>query len=280
MKSIKNRLVRKMVWISRKVYNPAFYFLNNIYYSFANYKVECNVCGYKSNRFISDTWHLYCTCPKCNSHVRHRLLWASLFMLEKVDGDKIIKDKSVLHFAPEKVMTKKLKQLSKKYRSADYFAEGYTYKHIDYNIDMSNMNSIPDEEYECVIACDVLEHVPDHLGALKETNRILRKGGYGIFTVPQPDGWVKTIEDLSDLSPQEREHRFAQFDHLRLYGSDFSDLLTANGFGVTIVDAHDFDNEIVKKHVLYPVIKSKHKLATNNRKVFFARKIEAPLKVI
>lgn len=66
-----------------------------------------------------------------------------------------------------------------------FFAEGYDYSKIDFRLDISDMPDIKNESYDCIIACDVLEHVPNDTGAIKEAYRILRKGGYCIFTVPQ-----------------------------------------------------------------------------------------------
>ena len=50
--------------------------MNEVYYGFAKSEVECNICHYKTKRFASNSWHLYTTCFKCKSDVRHRLIWA------------------------------------------------------------------------------------------------------------------------------------------------------------------------------------------------------------
>ena len=49
------------------------------------------------------------------------------------------------------------------------------------------MKLLKNDFFDCVIACDVLEHVPKHISGIREVNRILKKGGYCIFTVPQKD---------------------------------------------------------------------------------------------
>lgn len=221
----------------------------------------------------SDSWHLYSKCLKCGSGVRQRLLWAALSSLDEVSLSKVIKNKSVLHFAPEDVLRDRIRDNSSSYKSADFLAEGYDYKDIDLNIDMSNMKQIKDGQFDCVIACDVLEHVPDHIGAMREANRVLKKGGYCILTVPQKDHLDKTIEDLTTNDPKEREMKFGQRDHLRIYGDDFVQILSNAGFEVTAVDETFFDKETVQKFVLFPPVLSKHPLATNYRKVFFGRKI-------
>lgn len=245
---------------------------SQVYYNAAGNSVECNICHYKANRLSSDNWHQYCNCPSCGSTVRHRLLVASLSLLDEFSFEKIIDGKKVLHFAPETQMEALMRKKAGLYKTADFLAEGYAYNHIDYNIDISAMKAIADESFDCVIACDVLEHVPDHLGAIREVYRVLKPGGYCVFTIPQKDNLKHTYEDLSIATPKERERAFGQIDHLRIYGDDFVDMLAQAGFDVTAVDEGFFSKEAAERFVLFPPVLSKHPLATNYRKVFFGKK--------
>jgi ubiquinone/menaquinone biosynthesis C-methylase UbiE len=43
---------------------------------------------------------------------------------------------------------------------------------------------VPDEKFDVVLCTEVLEHVPDPIGAINEMNRILKKGGVMIITSP------------------------------------------------------------------------------------------------
>ena len=225
-------------------------------------------------RLDSDSWHQYIICPKCKSGVRQRLLWA---ILNSKDWsfNEIIKEKRVIHFAPEKILTNLLEPMAFKYKTADFFAEGYehAYSNIDYRIDISSMAQIKDNEYDCLIACDVLEHVQNDKLALKEVFRVLDNGGYCIFTVPQKDDLEKTYEDENIIDPKEREKVFGQFDHLRIYGSDFISFMKDAGFESVQIDENDFKKKYAEKFVLYPPILSNHPLATNYRKIFIGKKI-------
>jgi ubiquinone/menaquinone biosynthesis C-methylase UbiE len=143
---------------------------------------------------------------------------------------------------------------------------------VDLRLDITQMNAIADGSYGVFIACDVLEHVSDDRQALREIYRVLAPGGWGIFTVPQQDHRQETLEDPSVQTPADREKHYGQWDHVRLYGADFSRRLEEAGFTVTIVDEQSFPPETVARYVLFPPALSPHPLATNYRKVFFAQK--------
>ena len=161
------------------------------------------------------------------------------------------------------------------YLTADLLAQGYEYE-IDMQLDLSDMASIQACHFDTIIACDVLEHVPEHLAAIAEIFRTLKPGGCAVLTVPQQDGLLTTREDPGITDPLERERLYGQRDHLRMYGKDFTELLKGAGFDVTAIAASSFPPELVEKYVLFPPIPSHHPLVTNYRTVFFAFKPNIP----
>lgn len=243
-----------------------------LYFIVFPHKVECNICGWRDFKFYSDNWHPNTICPKCRSQIRQRLFWAAINNIKELSATELFNNKKVLHFAPDKCLRKILSRESGQYTTADLLAEGYNYENIDLNIDMSDMREIDDKEFDCVIAFDVLEHIPNHLTAIDETNRILSLGGFCIFMVPQKDHLVKTFEDLSITDPKEREEKFGQWDHWRIYGDDFKGMIEERGFTVILVNEKSMNSDLISRNVLYPPILSNHPLATNNRRVYFGQK--------
>jgi GT2 family glycosyltransferase/2-polyprenyl-3-methyl-5-hydroxy-6-metoxy-1,4-benzoquinol methylase len=99
--------------------------------------------------------------------------------------------------------------------------------------------SFPDDHFDLVITQDVLEHVPEPGKALKEIQRVLKPGGYHIFTVPYHEG-RKTetriaVEDGTDLpllpriyhgDPLREEGALVYTD----FGMDITDIVDSHGF--------------------------------------------------
>lgn len=187
--------------------------------------------------------------------------------LSRVSQGDLLAGKRVLHFAPERQLRERVREASAKYVTAD-FARG----DCDLRLDMSSMPSVEDASFDTVIACDVLEHVPDDRAAMRELHRVLCTGGCAILTVPQKDSPSQTEEDPQITDPSEREKHYGQKDHVRIFGDDFADRLEAAGFSVTVVSAEDFDGSSVRRHVLAPPARSSRPLATNQRRFYFGWK--------
>ena len=251
-----------MIRILRKIKNR----INRYLIKFPR-RVQCNVCNWQGRRLLSDSWHPHTICPNCGSQVRHRLMVAAMCFSEQISIDSLVKDKKVLHFAPERQFTNSLMNNSSEYLTADFIRDD-----VDLRLDMCDMRVIEDNSLDLIIACDVLEHVSNDSTAMKEIFRALRPEGWAILTVPQKDGLKETFEDKSIITEAGRLEAFGQEDHLRIYGDNFPDILELHNFKVTAIDEHNFIDEVVRKNVLFPPVLSSHPLATNYRKVFFAQK--------
>jgi len=81
---------------------------------------------------------------------------------------------------------------------------------------------------------------------MQELYRVLKKGGMGIFQIPQDYSRETTYEDFSITTPKERAKHFGQYDHVRVYSSDYFDRLRAVGFKV---DELNYSKKLSEKEI-------------------------------
>jgi SAM-dependent methyltransferase len=159
-------------------------------------------------------------CGKCNSKQRHRLfgLW--------IDANHTIDGARILHFAPEPILARILRDRAAQYKSADLDPTvGETVLNIE-NIDL------PDESVDVVMCSHVLEHVDD-AKALREIHRVLAPGGRALLMFPVVEGWEHTYENPDHTSPRDRARYFGQSDHVRYFGRDVRDRIGRAGFALS-----------------------------------------------
>lgn len=185
----------------------------------------CPCCGYIGHFVLFGIPpRLDALCPKCDSLERHRLLVLADRELGLFEGSK-----SLLHFAPERVVAKLLRARMTTYVTADLCAQDdLRAQDVDAQENLEDM-SFEDECFDIVLCIHVLEHVDDGL-ALAEIHRILRPGGRLIAMVPIVEGWEETYEKADIASPEMRQLHFGQRDHVRRYGADFRERLRKAGF--------------------------------------------------
>lgn len=121
------------------------------------------------------------------------------------------------------------------YSTADLFSPL-----ADYRCDVQKM-PFEKENFDLVICNHVLEHVDNDQLAMSEILRVLKPGGYAILQVPVNFSREHTFEDMSITDPRERARIFGQYDHVRVYGRDYPDLLRRAGF---IIDEESYTHEL------------------------------------
>lgn len=181
-------------------------------------------------------------CPNCLSLERHRLLWLYL----KNRTDFFIAPKKVLHIAPEQSFEERFRKLKK----LEYYTADMESPIADYKLDVQKM-PFDDNTFDVVICNHVLEHVEDLYRAISEIIRVLKRGGYAILQVPVDFSREETFEDDSITSTKDRERVFGQYDHLRVFGLDYPEILKKAGF---VIDEKNYvdelDEETRKKYQL------------------------------
>jgi len=198
--------------------------------------------------------------PSTLSLERHRLLWLYLqnetdFLKSNSDARIQLRNNTkdpemnsglkVLHMAPEQCFLKRFKKLNHDYTTADLNSPI-----ADVKADITNL-PFEDNSFDIIFCNHVLEHIPDDTKAMQELLRVLKKGGMGIFQIPQDLNRETTFEDDSITDPKERAKIFGQYDHVRVYGRDYFDKLKTIGFRVKPVEyTKELSPELVDKYRL------------------------------
>lgn len=208
---------------------------------------KCNCCGRTFRRFRKLGDGTQGMCWFCGSLPRTR---AMKLVLENIlaEADKPLK---MLHIAPDVSLRDwLLRHKMVEYTAGDRRAEGYSYP--DYVIDLDILDlPFEDDSFDFVLCSHVLEHIIDDGRAMEELRRVLRPGGRAIIQVPLDYNAAVTIEEspADRLTPRQRLEKFGQFDHVRIYGTDYFDRMENHGLPVTPVKISDADNTL---YALYP----------------------------
>lgn len=172
--------------------------------------------------------------PSTLSLERHRLLWLYL----KMETDFFGAESKVLHFAPEQCFLKRFRKM----KNLDYTTTDLESPIADVKADICDL-PFEDNTYDVIFCNHVLEHIPDDKRAMQELYRVMKRGGYGIFQIPQDLSREVTYENDSITDKKERAEIFGQYDHVRVYGRDYFDKLRAVGFKVKEVDFTNYLSE-------------------------------------
>ena len=182
--------------------------------------------------------------PSTLSLERHRLLW--LYLTRETDF--FSKPLKVLHVAPEQAFYKRFKnQKNLTYSTTDLYSPLADVK--------ADLCALPfeDDSFDVIFCNHVLEHIPDDAQAMRELYRVMKKGGWGIFQVPQDINRAHTFEDDTITDPAERTRIFGQYDHVRVYGLDYFDRLRQVGFEVEeIAYSTHFTTEEIERYRIVP----------------------------
>lgn len=219
-------------------------FLNVSRICFYGKKYRCSCCNKTFRRFLNFNYKLpiyneaiyeniykNTICPYCLSLPRHRII------CEYLNSNKeLLQDKKILLFAPERGIKQWLKNNNFEFITADL------YKKADLKIDITKID-LESSSFDVVFCNHVLEHVNNYNVALKEINRILKKDGILICSVPVDTGSATTIEKETSTE-EERKKIFGQSDHFRNFGLDITKQIEKDGFLVEDISGNEFDKKI------------------------------------
>lgn len=185
-------------------------------------------------------------CPVCGSSPRERLMH---YLLDQ-GRIEVAKGSALLHCAPnEGSLVTRFRTRAADYVPADIDPSRYTVPGMQ-RVDLMALGNA--DRFDRIYASHVMEHVPDDAQVLSNIAAALKPGGEAWLIVPL---WDRPSEDgPADLSGREREKRFGQWDHVRQYGLDFADRITAAGLEVEVIAAVDLPPEDVRRMAIDDVL--------------------------
>ncbi len=192
-------------------------------------------------------------CPFCLSTDRDRLILLYLrdyYLISK-------KSINVLHVSPEPALYRVLSRIKNlNYTIGTKYAEGTYYPK---EISFFDLRELPysNATFDLIICNHVLEHIEDDRLAMSELYRVLKNNGQAILQVPISEQLPKTLENPAVISPADRHKIFGQFDHVRVYGSDYITRLESIGFKVEIIPSSAIQK---KQNKINYALNSKEKL--------------------
>jgi SAM-dependent methyltransferase len=196
---------------------------------YAGANVYCVVCDCSFSSWLYG--NKYGACPNCGSGPQHRFIWSVL----KREWHERTNPVELLHVAPEYCLALRFRSSPK---VARYITLDRGAPRVDVRADLT-ASGLPARSFDAVICSHVLEHIPDDVAAMREMFRILKDDGVAYISVPCQQECPTTDEDFTVTSPVERERRFGQFDHVRVYGRDILERLKGSGFDVTEIRPAD-----------------------------------------
>jgi predicted SAM-dependent methyltransferase len=140
----------------------------------------------------------------------------------------------MLHIAPEECLEKKFKERL----GAGYVSMDKSSKRAMHNMDVTDIK-FGTQTFDFLYCSHVLEHVVEDIKAMKEMFRVIKLGGFAIINVPLDVNRRKTFEDINVTDPDERQKKFGQGDHVRIYGKDYVERLRKAGFDVCVLSPED-----------------------------------------
>ena len=187
-----------------------------------------------SNKFLDYNNRKNVMCPGCGSLERHRVI---MYFLNKYK----LNFNDTLHIAPEKILSSRLKKISKNYICGDIQPQQYNIENI-IKLDVTNLQF--SNKFDFVFASHILEHIIDDRLAISEIYKSLIKGGRFITMIPQKFTLKSTYEDNTITSGEDRIKHFGQSDHVRWYGLDFSQRLKDAGFYIKLYYLEEIEEHI------------------------------------
>ncbi|MXW53838.1 MAG: class I SAM-dependent methyltransferase [Gammaproteobacteria bacterium] len=204
----------------RRKLSPLIYAGNNVYCPFCdrNYR-SFRAAGRRKFK------RLNAVCPVCGSRERDRLMH---YFLE-TRSDLYLPNGKLLHIAPEPCLGPAIRKFGKgTYLSCDLFR-----RDVDTQLNIEQM-PFSDASFDIVFCSHVLPEVEHDLLAIREIHRVLHPRGWALVSVP--------FQGTNTVQVQPGDGNEAPPEFFRIYGTNFSQVLTDEGFCVETIQLDDVLN--------------------------------------
>jgi len=217
----------------------------------------CNLCR-RRTLFVcdvaADRWIRRCC--RCRSTPKYRGI---VHVIESETGERIahfVRDHRIYELTTTSPIFRMLRG-HPNYEASGYFSDlpfGEKLTSFYWNQDLQNL-SFPSESFDVVISSETMEHVRQPWLGFSEVHRVLKSGGFYVFTVPfrpnrltQPRVDTSGEEDVFLLEKVYHHDPYRPEDSLVYtdFGADLPDLLRPIGFDTQLVrvlsmqcDIHD-----------------------------------------
>ena len=196
----------------------------------------------KEKNVVGGGYRLNGHCPDCYSSDRERLVY--LYLKNKTNF--FYENLKILHVAPEQ----SLQKVFMAWTNIDYLSADFDSPLAMINMDITKI-PYEDNSFDVIICNHVLEHIQNDRQAMSELYRVLRPGGWSILQVPISLSLDRTYEDPTVIALDEREKKFGQSDHVRIYAKDYKDRLESVGFTVELYSFRkEFGDFTIHKYAL------------------------------
>jgi SAM-dependent methyltransferase len=162
------------------------------------YLFQCEICGRTRVMVRTDADpSIGARCLSCRGTVFHR---ATFKVLRELFGDRLerLRNGAVYEVSAHGALYEALKRgsVSVGYSlTVSELLDGWTPGQFYGGVRCENLESLTfaDEQFDLVTSTGVMEHVENDLAAYAEVRRVLKPGGYYVFTVPYSDAAPRTV---------------------------------------------------------------------------------------
>ena len=184
--------------------------------------VECPFCDWTGWRFLSAGLYNRPNrlCPRCGSLERYRML--PLLLQRRFAGRAGLR---LLELAPKPCFTAHCLRTGWRYTSSDLMSP-----HAMVRGDLRGM-PFATGSFDVIVCFHVMEHIHEDRAAFAEIARLLAPAGVAIVCVP-----LRGATTQEGAPRSEWERLYGQDDHVRYYGMDIVDRMSASGLAVECID--------------------------------------------